>query len=377
MTKKKRELIEILLDNVKPEDWPENLPYAVYGKETCKCYASSEKPTAGDRYWWINDGPESKLLFSSKEAPKYWNKTIVHRDEFMKRWNERNHIVDSEGWIQWSGGEMPVENGTLIDIKYRNGKTNLHISAGTPLVDNGSISGKYACDWLSSESPWSITSYRLHAPQKQKTPQQLALEKFGTDWHVNEGVQPFSDTSIKIDLEFKNGTIRNNVSVDSSSFMIPFCTPGFTVTKWRIHSDEKESHVKATTIKAAKQLADGVKTLSDAMPIARQAFDGLKQPDEYLKKVDGEFVGIEKVISDRGIDYGRFEDGAEIMQQLKLIAHTSQGWERMKPIQREGMDMILHKIGRILNGDPSYIDSWIDIEGYSKLVSDWLKGDSK
>ena len=28
MTKKKRELIEILLDNVKPEDWPEHLPYA-------------------------------------------------------------------------------------------------------------------------------------------------------------------------------------------------------------------------------------------------------------------------------------------------------------------------------------------------------------
>ena len=28
MTKKKRELIEILLDNVRPEDWPENRPFA-------------------------------------------------------------------------------------------------------------------------------------------------------------------------------------------------------------------------------------------------------------------------------------------------------------------------------------------------------------
>ena len=28
MTKKKRELIEIMLDNITPEDWPENLPYA-------------------------------------------------------------------------------------------------------------------------------------------------------------------------------------------------------------------------------------------------------------------------------------------------------------------------------------------------------------
>ena len=86
---------------------------------------------------------------------------------------------------------------------------------------------------------------------------------------------------------------------------------------------------------------------------------------------------IETVIQERGNNYGRFEDGAEIMQQLKHIAHTSSGWERMRHNQREAMDMILHKVGRILNGNPNYADSWIDIEGYSKLISDWLKGESK
>ena len=75
-----------------------------------------------------------------------------------------------------------------------------------------------------------------------KTPQQLALEKFGTDWHDNVGVQPFFDTSIKIDLEFKIGVIRENVNAGSSSFKIPYDTPSFTIKKWRIHSDEKESH---------------------------------------------------------------------------------------------------------------------------------------
>ena len=86
---------------------------------------------------------------------------------------------------------------------------------------------------------------------------------------------------------------------------------------------------------------------------------------------------IDKIITERGSNYGRFEDGAEIMQQLKHIAHTSQGWKRMGSNQREAMDMILHKIGRIMNGNPNYADSWIDIEGYSKLISDWLKGESK
>ena len=86
---------------------------------------------------------------------------------------------------------------------------------------------------------------------------------------------------------------------------------------------------------------------------------------------------IEKTLSDRGARYGRFEDGAEIMQQLKLVSHGSSGWERMKPIQREAMDMIMHKIGRVLNGDPHYDDSWRDIAGFAKLVVDYLNGESK
>jgi hypothetical protein len=41
--------------------------------------------------------------------------------------------------------------------------------------------------------------------------------------------------------------------------------------------------------------------------------------------------------------------------------------------QREALDMIAHKIGRILNGDPNYADSWVDIAGYAKLVADRLE----
>ena len=34
--------------------------------------------------------------------------------------------------------------------------------------------------------------------------------------------------------------------------------------------------------------------------------------------------------------------------------------------------MIAHKLGRIVNGDPYYADSYIDIAGYAKLVGDRL-----
>ena len=36
--------------------------------------------------------------------------------------------------------------------------------------------------------------------------------------------------------------------------------------------------------------------------------------------------------------------------------------------------MIAHKIGRILNGDPNYADSWVDIAGYAQLVANELEG---
>lgn len=44
----------------------------------------------------------------------------------------------------------------------------------------------------------------------------------------------------------------------------------------------------------------------------------------------------------------------------------------LKPDQRECLEMIAHKIGRILNGDPHYEDSWRDIAGYATLVADRL-----
>ena len=36
--------------------------------------------------------------------------------------------------------------------------------------------------------------------------------------------------------------------------------------------------------------------------------------------------------------------------------------------------MIFHKIGRIINGDPDYADSWHDIAGYAQLVANRLNG---
>lgn len=85
----------------------------------------------------------------------------------------------------------------------------------------------------------------------------------------------------------------------------------------------------------------------------------------------------DETLAERGSRYGNFEDGAVIMQKLKDIMRETEGWQRLKPNQREALEMIQHKIGRILNGDPMYDDSWRDICGYSQRVLDQLNGDSK
>lgn len=85
---------------------------------------------------------------------------------------------------------------------------------------------------------------------------------------------------------------------------------------------------------------------------------------------------LHKVLKERGDRYGTFQGHAEISQRLKGTIHmfvAKRGCD-LDPDQMEALDMICHKIARVINGDPDYADSWVDIAGYSKLVADRLHG---
>ncbi len=79
-------------------------------------------------------------------------------------------------------------------------------------------------------------------------------------------------------------------------------------------------------------------------------------------------------LQDRGSNYGRFVDQAKYVQGLKEVLHGSPNWGTMAHDQKEALEMIVHKISRIVNGNPNYADSWHDIIGYAKLVEDRLNG---
>lgn len=88
---------------------------------------------------------------------------------------------------------------------------------------------------------------------------------------------------------------------------------------------------------------------------------------------------ISTTLQERGSRYGAFKDHAEITQGLKDLMVGTENWKLLAPDQKEALEMVVHKIGRILNkgGDPNYDDSWVDIAGYAKLVSDRLQKEQK
>ena len=88
---------------------------------------------------------------------------------------------------------------------------------------------------------------------------------------------------------------------------------------------------------------------------------------------------ITQTLTERGKRYGIFTGHAHVTQDLKTVIklHLVARDKTLALDQQEALDMICHKIGRIVNGDPDYDDSWVDIAGYAKLVADRLQGVSR
>lgn len=83
-------------------------------------------------------------------------------------------------------------------------------------------------------------------------------------------------------------------------------------------------------------------------------------------------ANIDDTLAQRGQRYGAFSGHARITQNIKRAMRDSPNWARLSDSQLEALEMVAHKIGRVLNGDPDYHDSWHDIIGYTKLVADEL-----
>lgn len=89
---------------------------------------------------------------------------------------------------------------------------------------------------------------------------------------------------------------------------------------------------------------------------------------------------IAETLVERGKRYGKFTGHAKVSQGIQTViedgfsANENVRYGDLDDDMKEALFMIAHKLGRIVNGDPWYADSWVDIAGYAKLVADRLEG---
>ena len=77
---------------------------------------------------------------------------------------------------------------------------------------------------------------------------------------------------------------------------------------------------------------------------------------------------VDDTIQERGKRYGTFSEQSLIAQNIKISIKNSPNWDRLRPDQREALEMIATKMSRILYGDSNYIDNWHDIACYATLI---------
>lgn len=84
-------------------------------------------------------------------------------------------------------------------------------------------------------------------------------------------------------------------------------------------------------------------------------------------------MDIKATLAEREGQHGNFEEHATCTQKLKEVVSQClkdfhKDDEHLLYAQQEAIDMILHKVGRIVAGNPNIVDHWHDIAGYALLV---------
>ena len=132
------------------------------------------------------------------------------------------------------------------------------------------------------------------------------------------------------------------------------------------------SNVYKLKASALEDLRDSVVPEMMPMPEPKTSWQ------KIVKEVE-ETSNVDKTLDARAQMYGKFKDGAAMMQAIKrtMAAHASKHDKTFADDQWEALEMIVHKMGRIVNGDPDVVDHWVDIAGYATLISDRLEGNAR
>lgn len=113
---------------------------------------SSNKPFYDVKHGWCCAGGFGGDRFESAMVAKNWHQTILSRAEYFHLYP----APDADGWIEWNGGECPVDADCIVSYKMRNAET---FKRGEPASE---------ARWSHNGVATDIIAYRLHKPEQSK-----------------------------------------------------------------------------------------------------------------------------------------------------------------------------------------------------------------
>ena len=81
-------------------------------------------------------------------------------------------------------------------------------------------------------------------------------------------------------------------------------------------------------------------------------------------------MNVNEMLAERKDRYGSFDTHSFISHSIKEALRINGNMRSFPPNVIEALDMIAHKMARISNGDPFYLDNWVDIAGYAAILEE-------
>lgn len=171
----KKQLAKIISEN---GGWRGVANLAVFGKVSGRCYLlkTDEWPEyeTSIKGFYIN---ARDVIYEFPAAPfANWHQTILSRDEYFHLYP----APGADGWVEWKGGECPVEEDVIVDVKTRGGEVEF---------------SKARC-WNWSHEQGSciqsrqIVAYRLHRAAREEfeapelEPPKKTIEQLAADYRA-------------------------------------------------------------------------------------------------------------------------------------------------------------------------------------------------
>ena len=111
----KKQLAKIIHEN---GGWPERALWAA--QDNCIAFFLGGKPEykSGDRCWYSNsiDGACVGTITCDEKVTN-WHQTVLRREEYYHAYPKAN----ADGWVEWNGGECPVDVELYVYVIYRDG----------------------------------------------------------------------------------------------------------------------------------------------------------------------------------------------------------------------------------------------------------------